>query len=440
MAQQKAINGFSKLTSAEKISWLKEEFELPDKYARTLNSHLHSDKDLQALYAEFSENTVSNFFIPFGLAPNFLINGKWYVLPMAIEESSVVAAAAHAAKFWSAHGGFHAEVPDTRKIGQVHFFWTGNAEYLQDLLKRKKNSILADLEPLTASMEKRGGGILDIRITDQSAELADYYRLHVEFRTADAMGANFINSVLEALAKKWNELLNVEISSGKISGHLEINMSILSNYTPESLVRAWVECPPDALGIFDTTMSGRDFAEKFVRATEIARVDTFRAVTHNKGIFNGVDALVIATGNDFRAVEACGHAYAARDGRYRGLSRAGIKDNIFHFELELPMSVGTVGGLTSGHPMAQSSLKILGDPDANELMMIIATAGLANNFSAVRSLITKGIQQGHMKMHLTNILHQLGATKEQKQAAIDYFSDKTVSYAAVKEYIADKKT
>ena len=440
MAQEKAISGFSKWSAEEKITWLRETFDLPEEHIGDLWSHLHEDPRLQEIYAEFSENTVSNFFIPYGLAPNFLINGKWYVVPLAIEESSVVAAASHAAKFWSSHGGFIANVEDPVKVGQVHFFWTEDKSFILDLFNRKKDELTAATDPHTETMKKRGGGIRQIRLVDKTKVLKDYYQLHVDFRTAEAMGANFINTVLEALAEKWKFVVEDAAAEQNLRGNLEINMSILSNYTPDSIVKVSVETKTEALGIFDPDLSGKEFAEKFVRAVDIAKADTYRAVTHNKGIFNGMDGVVIATGNDFRAVEACGHAYAARDGQYRSLSSASLKGNTFHFELEVPMSVGTVGGLTSGHPLARTSLKIMQDPNKKELMMIIGAAGLANNFSAVRSLITSGIQKGHMKMHLTNILRQLGADEDQKRAAIEYFSDKTVSYADVKKFIGERKS
>jgi hydroxymethylglutaryl-CoA reductase len=439
MAQNKPISGFSKLSPAQKTEWLRDVYGLPVEQLETLTTHLHPDPQLQSLYSEFSENTISNFFIPFGLAPNFLINDQWYVIPMAIEESSVVAAASHAAKFWSAHGGFKATVTDPVKIGQVHFQWSGSASFLTELFEQNREKMISAMDPFTESMRKRGGGIKNIILADLSERLNESFQLHVEFKTADAMGANFINTVLEELAKEWKALVERQAKRSDQPGKLEITMAILSNYTPESRVNIWVEAKVDALGLFDPHLSGRQFAEKFVRATKIAATDPYRAVTHNKGIFNGMDAVVIATGNDFRAVEACGHAYAARDGSYRSLSSAKITGNTFRFELEVPMSVGTVGGLTTGHPMARTSLKILQDPSAETLMMVIAAAGLANNFSAVRSLITSGIQQGHMKMHLTNILRQLGADEETKRAAVEYFKERTVSYAEVKNFIRDKK-
>lgn len=421
------------------ISWLREERELSDEVVQLLHSHLHPDPETQKHYAEFSENNLSNFFLPLGLAPNFLIDGEWHIVPMATEESSVVAAASHAAKFWSAHGGFHTEIRGQVKTGQVHFYWSGNKIPIRTLFDQRKDELLRSLDPHVASMKKRGGGIVKLELLDRTDLIPDYYQLHGEFLTSEAMGANFINTVLEQLAGSWEKMAREAIEKGTLSGSFETNMAILSNYTPGSLVRVKVESDIQAFGIFDPGLSGEEFAGKFVRATEIARADISRAVTHNKGIFNGIDAVVIATGNDFRAVEACGHAYASRDGKYRGLSTAEITGSIFRMELEIPLSVGTVGGLTNAHPLAKTCLKILGDPGADRLMSLIASAGLANNFSAIRALITSGIQKGHMKMHLSNILVQLGATEKQKQDAVNYFRNKTVTYAEVKKFVQESK-
>ena len=182
-------------------------------------------------------------------------------------------------------------------------------------------------------------------------------------------------------------------------------------------------------------MSAETFAYKFEKALKIASIDTYRATTHNKGIFNGIDSVVIATGNDFRAVEACGHAYAARDGQYSSLSFCEVKDGVYRFWLDIPLAIGTVGGLTNLHPLAKRSLEMMGNPTANELMKIIATVGLAQNFAAVRSLVTTGIQKGHMKMHLMNILNHLEATEKEVKEAIIYFADKLVSFTAVREFL-----
>ncbi|NOR35013.1 MAG: hydroxymethylglutaryl-CoA reductase, partial [Bacteroidales bacterium] len=218
-------------------------------------------------------------------------------------------------------------------------------------------------------------------------------------------------------------------------GRLEIMMAILSNYTPESLVQCYVEAKTDVFRNMSPDLSADQFARKFQQAVDIATHDPYRAVTHNKGIFNGMDALVLATGNDFRAVEACGHAYASRNGSYSSLSRIDLSEGSFRFTLEVPLAVGTVGGLTGVHPMAKASLEILGNPSAELLMQITAAAGLANNFSAIRSLITTGIQQGHMKMHLGNMLRQLKASKEETSLATQFFSKRTLSYSDLSSYL-----
>ena len=429
------ISGFSKLSKEEKLNWLNSHF-LPHSIeaANTFRSFWHDNQALQAVIDGFSENTISNFVIPFGIAPNFIINGKTYAVPMAIEESSVVAAASSAAKFWMTKGGFHAEVIGTQKIGQVHFTWSGGSDRLQRLFPDISKALLNDVQALTSNMQKRGGGILGIELLDFTAQEPDYYQLKVAFETCDSMGANFINSILEAFGVRLKSFLLVETDEEP-----EIIMAILSNYTPECLVRAWVECPVAIFG-GHKGISGEVLAEKFSKAIRIATIDPYRATTHNKGIFNGIDAVALATANDFRAIEACGHAYAARDGQYRSLSRCTISNGIFRFELEIPLALGTVGGLTNLHPLAQLSLEMLGNPSAKELMKIIAVTGLAQNFAAVRSLVTSGIQQGHMKMHLGNILNHFAASESEASAIKSHFDNKTISFNAVNEYLLSLRT
>jgi hydroxymethylglutaryl-CoA reductase len=425
------IHGFSKLTRSEKLAWLKKQGALSEETLKLLDDHLHREESFQELYGDISENTVSNFFLPLGLAPNFLINGELCTLPMVIEESSVVAAASSAARFWAAHGGFHSSVKGDTKVGQVHFTWSGNPEELHRVFESKKETLLNLLRPLTRRMEQRGGGIQSMEIRSADPTLPEHYQLFLRFHTADAMGANFINSVLEALASHFTQVM--EESERK--GELSVLMSILSNYTPESMVECYVE---GEIGIFENISSGLSaltFAQKFKRAVDLAQHDPYRAVTHNKGIFNGMDALVLATGNDFRAVEACGHAYASRKGSYQSLSRVDLSEESFRLTLEVPLAVGTLGGLTGTHPLAAASLEILGNPSARELMQYIAAAGLATNFSAIRALITSGIQQGHMKMHLGNILRQLKASKAEAHSVSEYYADRSFSYSEVSSFL-----
>ncbi len=436
MATRERIKkGFSKLLKEEKLKLIANYFENPGEVVNLLKSYWHPDQKQQQLFDEFSENTITNFFIPYGISPNVTINGKDYIVPMVIEESSVVAAASAAAKFWGERGGFHAEVIDVRKVGQVHFGWSGDKTKLFELFPKIQARLLHDTDTMTEKMRKRGGGILGMRLIDYSDQIPDYYQIRVEFGTGDAMGANFINSALEQFGHSLQDFFAEQADLPEELRKVEIIMTILSNNTPDCRVRVWVECPVKELDGIDEHLTGAKYAKKFKKAVDIAHIDTDRATTHNKGIYNGIDAVVIATGNDFRAVEAAGHTYASRNGHYESLSSAKIENDIFHFELEVPMALGTIGGLTSLHPLAKKTLELLGNPTAKELMMIAATMGLANNFSAVRSLTTKGIQAGHMKMHLNNILNQLNASEDEKKKARDYFKDKTVSYAGVEQYL-----
>ena len=428
---QKSISGFSKLSKVEKINWLIANHFGNNKQAKTvLESYWNEDKKLQQLHDEFIENTISNFYMPFGVAPNFLINEKLYTLPMTIEESSVVAAASNAAKFWLTRGGFKTTVLSTEKIGHVHFTFKGGKDALSNYFEALKPQLLKSTASLTKNMEKRGGGILDLQLIDCTSKMPHYYQLEVTFETADAMGANFINSCLEQIAVTF-ETLSKDVSS--LKGFLpEVVMSILSNYVPNCVVRAEVSCAVDDLTL-EGHFTGSEFAEKFIQAVRIAEVEPFRAVTHNKGIMNGVDALVIATGNDFRAVEAGVHAYAAKSGQYASLSHATLENNMFRFWVDLPLALGTVGGLTALHPMVKFALELLGKPSAKDLMQIVAVAGLAQNFAALRSLTTTGIQKGHMKMHLLNILNQLQANPAEKEQLITHFKTNSVSQSAVAE-------
>jgi len=397
-------------------------------------SYWHSNEEQQKILDNFSENTLSNFPMPFGVAPNFIINDQTYCIPMVIEESSVVAAASSAAKFWMDKGGFKTTVLSTKKLGQVHFLWEGDGEKLRYHFPEIKKRLIEECFPITNSMVKRGGGIMDMELISLTDKEPGLYQILASFETCDSMGANFINTCLEQFSKSLTSFFKTS-SVFKSDGKVEIIMSILSNYTPECIVRAEVECAVKELGKFPNGMTAEAFARRFQKAIRIAEIDPYRAATHNKGIYNGIDAVVIATGNDFRAIEACGHAYAARDGQYASLSHCTVEDGVFRFWMDLPLAVGTVGGLTALHPIARRSLELLENPDAKSLMCIIAVAGLAQNFSAIRSLVTTGIQQGHMRMHLQNILNQLKATQEEELSAIEHFAHEIVSFTAVREYL-----
>ncbi len=423
----KEVSGFSKCSKNEKIAWLTTHYFSDAQQAEEiLKSYWNDDTELQQLHDEFSENTITNYYLPFGIAPNFKINGTIYAIPMVTEESSVVAAACKAAKFWMKNGGFKAEVLGTTKSGQIHFLYDGTPDKLNDFFTRIQSDLLSSTRHLTTNMRKRNGGITALRLVDKTRELANYYQIDVDFETADAMGANFINSCLEHLAKTFETLIDQD---DEFDEEVEIIMSILSNYVPHCRVRAEVSC--SIYDFFTDPEESQLFAHKFEQAVRIAQVAPERAVTHNKGVMNGIDAVILATGNDFRAVEACAQAYAARSGKYSSLTQVKIENDQFHFWLELPLALGTVGGLTRLHPIVKIALELLQHPTAKQLMQIAAVVGLAQNFAAIGSLITTGIQEGHMKMHLKNILNQIQATPQERQAIKTYFKDNTVSYRAV---------
>ena len=425
------VEGFSKFSKEEKINWIEKNY-FENLTNPILKKYWNNDISLQKIHDEFTENTISNFYLPLGVAPNFLIDKKDYTIPMVIEESSVIAAACKAAKFWRTKGGFKTSIKSFKKTGQVHFIYSGNKTDLMDFFKKNKSKFFEDCNSITSNMVKRGGGIIDIELLDKTNDIENYFQLNAIFDTVDSMGANFINSCLEQFASTFK---NEAIKSTQLKTEtypIDVIMSILSNYVPECLVRAEVSCNVNSLAI-QNGLSGKEYADKFIRAIEIAKTQTTRAVTHNKGVMNGIDSVVIATGNDFRAVEAGVHAYAAKDGNYKSLTDASLIEDVFKFWIEIPLALGTVGGITNLHPLVKWSLDLLGNPNAQDLMKIVAVAGLAQNFGAINSLITTGIQKGHMKMHLINILNSLDANENEKNKLLDIFKTNIVSYSSVKK-------
>jgi hydroxymethylglutaryl-CoA reductase len=435
MNSEEIIKGFSRLERDKKIKLISSISSLDhseEALKGILGSFRFSDKELQGKFEKFSENTLSNFHLPWGIVPNVLIDNQVYHVPVVIEESSVVAAASKAASFWASRGGFHTTELCTIKKGQVHFFFRDDPQLLVQSWDKIVGGLFHDISYLTKNMEQRGGGILALSLKDAPEIAPDYFQLEMQAETVDSMGANFINTILEEIGQILPQLIK------KYTGcaDTEILMAILSNYTPECLAGIRVECPVHMLN-WDKNMAPDDFARRMKWAADIAWHDVGRAVTHNKGIYNGVDAVVLATGNDFRAVEAAGHAWATRSGKYRALSKAYINDDTFSMELNIPLALGTVGGLTRLHPLAGISLDILGSPDAKTLMKIVASVGLANNFAALASLVTTGIQKGHMKMHLQNILVSLNVQPKRFPEIESQFQNKTISVSAVKEYLQE---
>ena len=400
------INNFTKQSLSEKIS--------------SLNQASIPEVSLEKL-DKLSENVIGKYNLPFSIAPNVLINNKYYHVPMVVEESSVVAAASSGAKFWESLGGIKANVLSFEKFGHIHFICeTRVFKRWYDI----HTKILEKIDPLLDSMKKRGGGLNHVSFVDKTSSMKDYYQLEFRFNTCDAMGANFINTVLEEYAQHLKE----EIPE------INIVMNILSNFNSLCLVEAYVECPIEMLPKIEG-YSSQEFAQRMKLACDIAQVEPKRACTHNKGIMNGIDSVIIATGNDFRAVEAACHAYAAKDGSYRSLSQISLENGLFKMSLTLPLAIGTVGGVASIHETAKKALEILENPSAKELMQITASVGLVQNFSALKALVTSGIQKGHMKLHLENILLSLNASEKESQIVRQEFSNRKVSSFEVKEIL-----
>ncbi|RLF43401.1 MAG: hydroxymethylglutaryl-CoA reductase, degradative [Thermoplasmata archaeon] len=387
------IPGFYKLTVEERLEKVSQFAELSEEeklcFLRDGNLSLAIDKDTAD---RMIENVIGIYELPLGIATNFLINGKDYLIPMAIEETSVVAAASNAAKIARVRGGFEAEASDQIMIGQIQLL------HIQDLDKAIKEILKSREEILNLANQQDkvlvslGGGAKDIEIR----KVDDMLVVHLLVDVKDAMGANAVNTMAEAVAP-----LLEEITGGKA------RLRIISNLADRRIARA--------RAVFDKkAMGGEDVVDAFLEGYRFALLDPYRAATHNKGIMNGIDAVVIATGNDWRAIEAGAHAYAAREGTYKPLTRY-WKDNDGNLvgEIELPIAVGVVGGAVSIHRKAQICRKILGVKSAKELAMVLASVGLAQNFAALLALSTVGIQKGHMELHAQNIAVMAGAKGDQ---------------------------
>jgi hydroxymethylglutaryl-CoA reductase len=434
--KHKIVTGFSKLTGEEKRKFISQHCKDPLLAEKEMESFLFTDPVERKHFLDLSENTISSFHLPYGIVPNVLVDGKTYHIPMVIEESSVVAAASHSARFWAERGGFHVRHVSTVKLGHVYFRWFGDPAYLHQRWDLLKLYLMERLKKVTASMVHRGGGIISLELLDETATIENLHKLELEVETVNSMGANFINTCLEDMAEGIEVFFGVDNDpEGKLC---QVAMAILSNNTAKCTVTVEASCPLQDLEPISEGLPVGVFAEKLVLAYRIAHTDSYRAATHNKGIMNGVDAVLLATGNDFRAAEAASHAFASRSGQYRGLSWCTATDGILTIGITLPLAVGTVGGITNLHPLARRSMEILGNPSARELMGIVASLGLASNFAAVRSLVTTGIQKGHMRLHLSNILNSLNATAAQRKEAEAHFSGKKVSFAAVKHFLNGK--
>ena len=347
------------------------------------------------------ENVIGTYALPFAVGTNFVVNGRDYLIPMVIEEPSVVAAVSNAAKLFREGGGFVTSSDEPVMIGQIQVLDVPDMAGAMQNIRRELDSLLRQADEVGGSIVKRGGGARDIEMREfGDTASGPMLVLHLLYDTRDAMGANAINTAVEHIAPQ------VEALTGG-----RVNLRILSNLSDRRLARAEGRVPVDSLARGD--LSGAEVARAIVEAGVFAEVDPYRAATHNKGIMNGIDAVVLATGNDWRAVEAGAHAFAARDGRYSSLTRWRLSDaGDLYGSIELPLAVGIVGGATRVHPMAQLALEILDVESARELAEVMAAVGLAQNFAAMRALATEGIQHGHMRMHARQLAVAAGAAPE----------------------------
>ncbi len=382
-----------------------------------------TDMDIEQIFSEtlpietadkMIENVVGTFPLPLGLGLNFLINDKEYIVPMAVEEPSVVASASYIAKLVREAGGFKTEATDRVMIGQIQVVGCEDFTQAKQKILEEKETLIEQANAAYPSIVARGGGTidLDVRILNEDAN-SQYQQmlvLHFYINTCDAMGANIINTIMESLAPTIER-----ITGGKVY------LRILSNFADRCLAKAVCVVPPKLLA--SEGFSGEEVRDGIVTAYEFAASDPYRAVTHNKGIMNGIDPVVIATGNDWRAVEAGAHAYASRHGQYTSMTKWSVdKAGNLVGELELPMAVGTVGGSINVHPMAKWSLKLLDVSSARELAQVIVAVGLAQNFGALKALVTEGIQKGHMALHSRSVAISAGA----KGKMVDIIAEKLI--------------
>ena len=389
------LPGFAKLSPTERIEALLKEGLLTWDEAQILKEQ----KGLPLSIADqLTENVLSTFDLPFSLAPYFLINGRDYVLPMVTEEPSVVAAASFAAKLIQRSGGFTTQVHQRQMIGEIALTEVEDVEVASRRILEDKETLLQLANEAYPSIVKRGGGARDLWVENKG----DFLIVYLAVDPKEAMGANMLNTMLEALTDRIQEL-----SGGQAL------MAILSNLATRSLVSA--RCAIDFKALSRNPEEAIEIAHRMELASQLAQVDPYRAATHNKGIFNGIDALVLATGNDWRAIEAGAHAYAAQSGPYKGLSHwtSQPKEKKLYGEITLPMPVATKGGSIGINPTVQVSHRLLGEPSAIELAGIIASLGLAQNFAALKALVTTGIQAGHMKLQARSLALLAGAKEEE---------------------------
>lgn len=396
------FSGFYKKSRRERI-------ELLDAY-KTLSpsslSTLLTDENLpENIAGKMVENHIGTFCLPFSVVPQLVVNQKEYIVPMVTEEPSVVAACSYAAKIIGKSGGCTTTIHNRLMIGQVALYEVPNILAAKQALMQEKDSLIEEANYAHPSIVKRGGGSRNLSVEIKG----DFLIVYLEVDVQEAMGANILNTMLEAL-KKPLEM----ITKGTAL------MGILSNYATESLVTA--RCNIAISSLATSSAIAQETAKKIALASQLAQIDPYRAATHNKGIFNGIDAVVIAMGNDWRAIEAGAHAYASHTGSYRGLSVWNIQEDQLVGEMTLPLPIASVGGSIGLNPKVNVAFELLGHPSARQLASIIAATGLCQNFAALRALVTSGIQQGHMKLHAKSLAMLAGATEQEVEKVANLLS------------------
>ena len=419
-------NGFSKKSYQERLELLKAQALLSPERQESLEQ----DEQMSVTVAgQLSENVVGTFSLPYSLVPEVLVNGQEYTVPYVTEEPSVVAAASYASKIIKRAGGFTAQVHQRQMIGQVALYQVDDPDLAQEKIASKKAELLELANQAYPSIVKRGGGARDLHVEQIKGE-TDFLVVYLHVDTQEAMGANMLNTMLEALKPVLEEL-----SQGQSL------MGILSNYATDSLVTA--SCRIAFRYLSRQKDQGREFAEKIALASQFAQADPYRATTHNKGIFNGIDAILIATGNDWRAIEAGAHTFASRDGHYQGLSswRLDLETEELVGEMTLPMPVATKGGSIGLNPRVALSHELLGNPSAKELAQIIVSIGLAQNFAALKALVSTGIQQGHMKLQAKSLALLAGASESEVAPLVErLIADKTFNLETAQRYLENLRS
>ena len=419
-------NGFSKKSYQERLELLKAQALLSPERQESLEQ----DEQMSVTVADqLSENVVGTFSLPYSLVPEVLVNGQEYTVPYVTEEPSVVAAASYASKIIKRAGGFTAQVHERRMIGQVALYQVDDPDLAQEKIASKKAELLELANQAYPSIVKRGGGARDLHVEQIKGE-TDFLVVYLHVDTQEAMGANMLNTMLEALKPVLEEL-----SQGQSL------MGILSNYATDSLVTA--SCRIAFRYLSRQKDQGREIAEKMALASQFAQGDPYRAATHNKGIFNGVDAILIATGNDWRAIEAGAHAFASRDGHYQGLSQwtLDLEREELVGEMTLPMPVATKGGSIGLNPRVALSHELLGNPSAKELAQLIVSIGLAQNFAALKALVSTGIQQGHMKLQAKSLVLLAGASESEVAPLVEQLiADKTFNLETAQRYLENLRS